>query len=175
MTERRLDLSGGGVDRRAFRHALGRFATGVAVVTTRTPDGKLEGLTANSFSSVSLDPPLVLWCLQRDAASAPGFAAAGMFAVNVLGAHQHALSLHFATPTADKFAGLGHTRGLGGCPLLDASLAHFECRTENTVDAGDHVIFIGRVLRLTHRDGEPLIFSGGRYCVPARLADAAQT
>jgi flavin reductase (DIM6/NTAB) family NADH-FMN oxidoreductase RutF len=172
MTERRLELSGA-VDHRAVRHALGRFATGVAVVTTRTPDGKLEGLTANSFSSVSLDPPLVLWCLNRDAASAPGFAAAGRFAINVLGAHQHALSRHFATPIEDKFAGLAHTSGLGGCPLLDASLAHFECRTENAVDAGDHVIFIGRILRVTHRDGEPLIFSAGRYCVPALLADAA--
>ena len=86
-----------------------------------------------------------------------------MFAINVLGAHQHALSRHFATPIADKFAGLAHMSGLGGCPLLDASLAHFECRTENAVDAGDHVIFIGRILRVTHRDGEPLIFSAGRY------------
>ena len=173
MTERRLELSGGAVDARALRHAFGHFATGVAVVTTRTPAGKLEGLTANSFSSVSLDPPLVLWCLQRDAASAPGFAAAGMFAVNVLAAHQHALSRHFATPTSDKFAGLRHTEGLGGCPLLADSLAHFECRTENAVDAGDHTIFIGRVLRVTHRDGEPLIFSAGRYCVPTALTVTA--
>jgi flavin reductase (DIM6/NTAB) family NADH-FMN oxidoreductase RutF len=173
MTERRLELGDGAVDARALRHALGRFATGVAVVTTRTPAGKLEGLTANSFSSVSLDPPLVLWCLQREAASAPSFAAAGMFAVNVLAAHQHTLSRHFATPTADKFAGLRHAPGLGGCPLLADSLAHFECRTENAVDAGDHTIIIGRVLRLTHRDGEPLIFSAGRYCVPAQLADTA--
>lgn len=174
MTLRSLDLGAGGVDRRALRHALGHFATGVAVVTTRTDAGKLEGLTANSFSSVSLDPPLVLWCLRRDAASAPGFTAAGAFAVNVLAAHQHALSRHFATPAPDKFAGLRHAAGLHGCPLLADSLAHFECRTENAVDAGDHVIFIGRVLRLSHRDGEPLIFSAGRYWVPAALAEAVQ-
>jgi len=169
-----LDLVAGNADRRALRHALGHFATGVAVVTTRTASGKLEGLTANSFSSVSLDPPLVLWCLRRDAASAPSFAAAGAFAVNVLGAHQHALSRHFATPTHDKFAGLRHSSGLHGCPLLDDSLAQFECRTENAVEAGDHVIFIGRVLRLAFRDGEPLIFSAGRYWVPAALAEAAE-
>lgn len=169
-----VDLAAGSVDPRVLRHALGHFATGVAVVTTRTAAGKLEGLTANSFSSVSLDPPLVLWCLRRDAASAPGFASAGAFAVNVLAAHQHVLSRHFATPAHDKFAGLRHTPGLHGCPLLAGSLAHFECRTENTVDAGDHVIFIGRVLRLSHRDGEPLIFSAGRYWVPAALAEAEQ-
>jgi flavin reductase (DIM6/NTAB) family NADH-FMN oxidoreductase RutF len=174
MNESSVDLSDGPVDRRQLREGLGRFATGVAIVTTRTASGKLEGLTANSFSSVSLDPPLVLWCLRRDAASAPAFAGTGVFAVNVLGAHQHALSRHFSTPTPDKFAGLRHTSGLEGCPLLEDSLAHFECRTVNAVEAGDHVIFIGRVLRLTHRDGEPLIFSGGRYCIPAALAGATQ-
>ena len=131
-------------DPRELRRALGRFATGVTVVTTRGPGGKPEGLTANSFSSVSLDPPLVLWSLACGAASLPAFVQAGWFAVHVLGSHQHGLSSHFATRTADKFAGLGFTDGLGGCPLLAGSLARFECSVHSRVDAGDHVIFLGR-------------------------------
>ncbi len=172
MTERRLDLSEE-IDERALRHALGRFATGVAVITTCTADGKLEGLTVNSFASVSLDPPLVLWCLQRTAPSFQSFAAAGVFAVSVLGADQHALSHRFATAAAHKFGSVDHLPGFGGAPRLADALAWFECRTERTVDGGDHVIFIGRVLRAGYRDGEPLVYSAGRYCLPARLVDAA--
>jgi flavin reductase (DIM6/NTAB) family NADH-FMN oxidoreductase RutF len=173
MSEQCFDCSENPVDPRRLRHALGRFATGVTVVTTRHPDGKLEGLTANSFSSVSLDPPLVLWSLQRGAPSLASFAAAGRFAVNVLGAHQCDLSRHFSVPSADKFATVAHEPGLGGCPVLRDSLAAFECRLHDTIAGGDHLIFIGRVERARHRDGEPLIFSAGRYCVPALLAEPA--
>ena len=159
-------------DPRELRRALGRFATGVTIVTTCSEDGQLDGLTANSFSSVSLDPPLVLWSLSRTARSLPSFLAARWFAVNVLGSHQHGLSARFARTAADKFAGLAYTAGLGGCPVLDDGLAHFECSVFNRVDAGDHVIFLGRVERMTHRDGEPLLYSGGQYCVPTALQAA---
>ncbi len=159
------------VDQRHLRQALGRFATGVTVITTRTVAGKLEGLTANSFSAVSLDPPLVLWSLRRNAPSLQSFLDSGYFAVNVLAAHQCDVSRHFATPAADKFATISCTAGLGGCPLLPDTLASFECSTEHQVVGGDHIIFIGRVHRATYRDGEPLIFSAGKYCTPSLLAD----
>lgn len=165
----RLDLRDSTADPRELRRALGRFATGITVVTTRTAEGGLEGLTANSFSSVSLDPPLVLWSLRREAPSLPGFLRSDRFAVNVLGSHQHRLSQHFATPSARKFAAVDWHSGLGGCPVLAESLACFECSVFDRVPAGDHVIFLGRVERLTHREGEPLLYSGGRYCVPAAL------
>jgi flavin reductase (DIM6/NTAB) family NADH-FMN oxidoreductase RutF len=158
------------VDHGALRRALGRFATGVTVVTTRTPQGRLEGLTANSFSAVSLDPPLVLWSLQRHAPSLPSFLASGGFAVNVLTVEQEELAHRFATPHRDKFAGVAYAPGLAGAPLLHGTLAVFECAIETTLEGGDHVIFLGRVLRASHRDGEPLIFSAGRYGTHSALA-----
>ncbi|WP_341987497.1 flavin reductase family protein [Azorhizobium sp. AG788] len=162
-------------DPRHFRRALGRFATGVTIITTRGPGGKLEGLTANSFSSVSLDPPLVLWSLKGNAPSLESFVASGVFAVNVLGTHQAPLCRHFATPAADKFAPIAHTPGLDGCPLIADALARFECRTEQVIAAGDHMIFLGRVMRVTHRDGEPLIFSTGAFWAPAALPETVAT
>jgi flavin reductase (DIM6/NTAB) family NADH-FMN oxidoreductase RutF len=158
------------VDERRLRTALGRFATGVTVVTTRTGDGKLEGLTANSFSAVSLDPPLVLWSLRASAPSLPSFQAAEYFAVNVLAASQHALCRRFATPAHDKFDGAEHIPGLGGCPLLAGALATFECSTETRVPGGDHVFFFGRVRHAAFRDGAPLIFSAGTYGTHTPLA-----
>lgn len=161
------------VDDRALRNALGRFATGVTVITTRVSRGKLagklEGLTANSFSAVSLDPPLVLWSLKRTSLSLPSFLRSGYFAVNVLSAGQRDLSRHFAASRLDKFDGIAHTPGLGGSPLIEGTLAAFECSTETTIDGGDHVIFLGRVQRAAHRDGEPLIFSAGQYCTHSAL------
>ena len=164
-----IDCAGAAPEPRALRQALGRFATGITVITTRTPEGRLEGLTANSFSSVSLDPPLVLWSLRRQAPSLRGFVEAGRFAVNVLAAEQSGLSRHFATPLADKFAGVTWEEGQDGCPLLPGCLARFECRTERTVEAGDHLIFIGRIYRLKHRDGVPLLFNAGHYSLPVAL------
>lgn len=154
---------------RALRQAMGRFATGVAVITTRTSAGRLEGMTVNSFSSVSLDPPLVLWSLRRQARSRAGFVEAGCFAVNILSAEQDALSRHFATPMADRFESLAWEPGHGGCPLLAGCLAHFECDTHEVVEAGDHLILIGRIRQVTHRDGVPLVFHGGQYGMPVAL------
>ena len=160
------------IDQRHLRQALGRFATGVTVVTTRTTEGKLEALTANSFAAVSLDPPLVLWSLWRNATSLPSFCESGYFAVNVLAADQCDLSRHFAMSAENKFANVASAIGLGGCPLLSDTLASFQCTTENTVVGGDHIIFIGRVHRATYRNGEPLIFSAGQYCTHALLGSA---
>ena len=151
------------MERAKLRRAMGRFATGVTVVTTCSPDGKLEGVTSNSFSTVSLEPPLVLWSLARRARSFQGFAASSHFVINILGLDQLDVSRHFAAPRADKLSGVDHRSGHGGCPVLAGTIAHFECKKESTIDGGDHAIFIGRVLHVNFRDGEPLIFAGGDY------------
>jgi flavin reductase (DIM6/NTAB) family NADH-FMN oxidoreductase RutF len=156
------------VDPRQLRNALGRFATGVTVITTQTPGGKLEGLTANSFSALSLDPPLVLWSIRLSAPSLPGFLAASGFAVNVLASEQRKLAAHFAAAALDKFADIPFSIGERGSPVLPGSLAVFECRTENTIEGGDHLIFIGRVVGASYCDGEPLVFSSGEFCIPMK-------
>jgi flavin reductase (DIM6/NTAB) family NADH-FMN oxidoreductase RutF len=173
MTTTAGSLDRGPIDTRALRTALGLFATGVAVVTTRSRSGRLAGLTANSFAAVSLEPPLVLWSLCQDAASMACFADADHFAVNVLRVGQRALSRHFSSPKPDKFSGIAYATGLGGCPLLIGALAHFECAVENMLPGGDHVIFLGRVLQAAYRDGEPLIFASGGYWRPAPIALSA--
>ncbi|NUR91882.1 MAG: flavin reductase family protein [Nonomuraea sp.] len=147
---------------RALREAFGQFATGVAVVTTATAGGERAGVTVNSFTSVSLDPPLVLWCLSDRAPSAPLFLRAGRFAVNVLAAGQDDLSRRFATPSADKFAGV-ELLPRSPLPLLAGALAGFVCRTVRVHDGGDHHIFVGAVERYERADGEPLVFHSGRY------------
>jgi flavin reductase (DIM6/NTAB) family NADH-FMN oxidoreductase RutF len=152
------------IEPRHLRNALGQYPTGVTVVTTCSPDGRLEGLTVNSFAAVSLDPPLILWSLRREADSLPSFVASRRFVINVLASEQSHLSKHFATPRSNKFETVMFSRGLGGCPILDNPLALFECTTESTTEGGDHVIFIGRVRRVSFRNGEPLIFSAGAYC-----------
>ena len=153
------------IDPRELRHALGRFATGVCVVTTRTDDGQCAGLTVNSFSSVSLEPPLVAWCLGRKAPSLDAFSRAEHFAVHVMAADQHALAMHFAKPAQDKFADVrdGFEPGLGNVPVLKSALACFECRKASVVDGGDHLIFIGRVEQFTYSDRPPLLFHAGRF------------
>ena len=166
MTEVALD---GTHDSRLLRNALGRFPTGVTVITTRGADGKREGLTANSFSALSLDPPLVLWSIVRKSASLPGFVASGHFAINVLASDQSHLSHRFATPSDDKFAGLDVHEGFGGSPLLPGTLASFECETQQTIEGGDHLLFVGRVHRIRYRDGEPLIFNAGKYATAVAL------
>jgi flavin reductase (DIM6/NTAB) family NADH-FMN oxidoreductase RutF len=158
------------LDARYLRNALGKYPTGVAVITTRTPDGKLEGLTANSFAGVSLEPPLILWSLRQQAPSLKSFLEAKAFAVNVLGREQADLSRHFSRPSEDKFCDVDYSDGFGGCPVLPKALAVFECSTEVTTNGGDHIIFLGRVRNVAFRDGHPLIFSGGKYCTHAELA-----
>jgi flavin reductase (DIM6/NTAB) family NADH-FMN oxidoreductase RutF len=155
-------------DRHDFRKALGQFSTGVTVVTTRGIDGRRVGMTANSFSSVSLDPPLVLWSLARQAPSLADFTAASHFAINVLAAHQHHLSRRFSTPLADKFGGVDCSEGTAGVPLIDGAIARFVCRNVRQHDGGDHLIFIGEVERYERFEGAPLVFHAGRYQVTAR-------
>ena len=157
-----------GFDQQDFRRALGQFATGVTVVTTRAKDGRPVGLTVNSFSSLSLEPPLVLWSLARNAHCREDFTHTSHFGVNVLAANQHHLSQQFAQTIPDKFAGVDCTDGTAGVPLLKGAVAHFLCRNVKQYDGGDHVIFIGEVEDYKRFAGEPLVFCAGRYCVVAR-------
>ncbi|MCQ4084040.1 flavin reductase family protein [Streptomyces sp. RB6PN25] len=158
-------------ERRDFRRALGQYATGVTVVTARTTDGRPVGMTANSFASVSLNPPIVLWCLSKNAPSLPHFTAASHFAINVLAADQHHLSRQFATPATDKFARAPVTVGTAGTPLLDGAVARFQCRTVQHIDAGDHVIVLGEVEQYEAPGGEPLVFHSGSYHMTTRHPD----
>lgn len=152
------------VDPRQFRDALGRFATGVTVITTCEADGAAPvGITANSFASVSLDPALVLWSAARSSMRHRHFSVAQAFAVHVLGFGQQSLAQRF-TGKGEGFAGLDHRQNAEGVPVFDDVLARFECRTEATHEGGDHTIIIGRVIRFALcREGEPLVFAGGRY------------
>lgn len=154
----------------AFRSALGRFVTGVTVVTTTDPEGRPVGLTANSFNSVSLDPPLVLWSLSRKSINLPVFEAASHFAINVLSVDQKAISDRFARPMEDRFAGVDWSEGIGGAPVLGGCAAVFECSSEQCYEGGDHVIFIGRVERFDHEDVVPLAYHAGGYATTAYYA-----
>jgi flavin reductase (DIM6/NTAB) family NADH-FMN oxidoreductase RutF len=148
----------------ALRGVLGRFATGVTIITCRDAEGVAVGLTANSFASLSLDPPLVLWSLRQTASIRAAFDQAQHFAINVLAETQVALSRRFASSaTPDKFAEGTWAAGLGGAPVLMGCAAVFECRTESRQGVGDHVLFIGRVLRMADRPLAPLLFQGGQY------------
>lgn len=158
----------GGFDARELRKALGQFATGVTVVTTCSEDGNRVGVTANSFTSLSLDPPLVLWCIAKAAPSRPAFQAASHFAINVLCANQHYLSRQFATPAEDKFAGVAISESTAGVPIIDGVLAHFLCRNVRQIEAGDHYIVIGEVETFETRDEEPLVFHSGVYRIATR-------
>jgi flavin reductase (DIM6/NTAB) family NADH-FMN oxidoreductase RutF len=158
----------GRLDQRYFSDAAGQFATGVAVVTTRATDGTPHGVTASSFTSVSLDPPLILWCQAKQAKSAPFFQSSHRFAVNVLAASQHHLSRQFATPAGDKFAGVACMDGPDGVPLLDGVVARFLCRRVCVHDGGDHLIYLGEVEDCERLGGEPLIFHSGCYRVATR-------
>jgi flavin reductase (DIM6/NTAB) family NADH-FMN oxidoreductase RutF len=153
---------------RDYRRALGCFATGITVVTSALADGRRTGLTVNSFTSVSLEPPLVSWCLNVKAVSFEVFDTASHFAVNVLALEQRPLVQHFASRVEDKFAEVAATPGLGGAPLLDGCVARFECRRLGRFEAGDHVIYLGEVERYVHFGGEPLVHVQGRY---GRLRD----
>jgi len=147
-----------------FRAALGMFATGVTIVTARKADGQLIGLTANSFNSVSLDPPLVLWSLARSAGSMAAFSTGSHYAINILGAEQQELAKRFATKDADRWRAVAFEEGAGGAPLLTGAIASFECFNRSRYEEGDHVIFVGEVERCVHRAGAaPLLFHGGKY------------
>lgn len=156
------------LDPRAFRNALGQFATGVTVVTACAPEGEPVGATVSSFNSVSLDPPMVLWSLDKRAYSRPIFESSSHFAVHVLRLDQKELAQRFAKRGAAKFDGLQCGGGLGNAPLLEDCTACFECETKHRYDGGDHVIFVGEVKRFKHVAGPPLVFHGGTFA-EARL------
>src|SRR5712664_3217972 len=148
------------IDPRDFRNALGTYATGVTIITA---DGKPYGLTCNSFASVSLNPPLVLWSLGMFSQGLSIFQNASHFAVNVLGASQQALATKFAKSSEDKFAGVEWTPGLGNAPILADSVANFQCRAANRYYGGDHIIFLGAVEAYAYNGREPLLFARGGY------------
>jgi flavin reductase (DIM6/NTAB) family NADH-FMN oxidoreductase RutF len=154
--------------KREFRDALGRFATGITVVTTMTPDGPV-GITANSFASVSLDPAIVLWSIGRQSKRFPAFAGCEHFAVHVLAAEQMEMSQRFAR-AGNAFDGLPHDLNEAGVPLLRNCLSRFECSPISRHDGGDHLIVVANVTAATLRDGEPLLFFGGGY---GRLQDGS--
>ena len=146
-----------------LRSALGQFATGVTIVTCRGRDGRRVGLTANSFNALSLAPPLLLWSLRLASPSAQEFCAASHFAINVLTQEQVDLSRRFASAVTDKFSEGLWSQGLHGLPVLAGCAAVFQCSAETQQTAGDHVLFIGRVLQVTESLDAPLVFHGGRY------------
>lgn len=153
------------VDSRAFRQALGHFPTGVAIVTTRCPDGRAVGLTINSFTSLSLEPPLVMWSLVNHSPSLDIFQSCTHFAINVISQEQVPVALGFAnSQVKDKFALISHMDGEEGVPLLDDCVATFVCENYRQHEGGDHTLFIGRVVRhTTLTEHEPAVFHRGRF------------
>ena len=166
----RLD-EGAAMDPIAFRNALGTFTTGVTIITTRSEEGEAVGVTANSFSSVSLDPPLILWSLAKTAASVPVFGSAEYFAVHILAADQQELSNRFATRGEDKFGNVEVQPGRKDIPLLSGCCARMQCRTAHRYDGGDHIIFVGEVVDLEQSDAPPLVFQAGNYALASRKGD----
>jgi flavin reductase (DIM6/NTAB) family NADH-FMN oxidoreductase RutF len=156
-------MSDNGIDLVEYRRALSCFATGVAVATTLDENGQRAGMTISSFSSVSLDPPLVLWSIANDSVSYDAFMSAEYFAVNILAMSQNDISTRFAQSGNDKFEGLECREGIGGVPILPEYAATFECSAEHRYDGGDHKIIVGRVLRFEDREIDPLIFYRGRF------------
>jgi flavin reductase (DIM6/NTAB) family NADH-FMN oxidoreductase RutF len=152
-----------GFNARELRNALGAFATGVTIITTRSRDGKPHGITVNSFSSVSLNPPLVLWSSSLYAQSLPAFQEASHFVVNILAFDQIPLSNKFATQNDDKFVDVDHIVPESGAPVLIGAAAHFECRNEFRHYGGDHIIFIGHVERFAYTNRPTLLFCRGKY------------
>ena len=150
-------------DERQFRDALAQFATGVTIVCTRAGPGRYIGFTANSFNSVSLDPPLVLWTIARRSASLAAFDAAPRYAVNVLAADQADLAKRFSRPHTDRFAGVAHRMGWSDAPLIDGCVAWLECRHHARHEAGDHVVFVGEVVTVERARGNGLVFHRGRF------------
>jgi flavin reductase (DIM6/NTAB) family NADH-FMN oxidoreductase RutF len=152
------------VDPAQLRAVLGQFATGVTVVTTIAENGRRVGLTANSFSSLSLDPPLILWSLRKAAPSCMDFQRAERFAINILAHDQIGLSRHFATPAENKFDGVSCTEStLARVPCLDGTSARIVCRNLDQYEGGDHLIFIGRVEHFDVFGKAPLVFHAGQY------------
>ena len=156
------------IDTDSFRAVLGRFATGVTVVTTRDAEGRDHGVTVSAFASLSLTPSLVLVCIDQASSLHPVLAAASHFAVNILASSQEALSRRFSGADDDRFDGVGYTRGVTGVALLDDTLAHVECRVARRHDEGDHTIFVGEVEAAETSGGRPLLYYRGGYATLER-------
>ena len=151
------------IDGRDLRNAMGLFATGVTVITTKDTAGKPFGLTANAFSSLSLDPPMLLICVDKGVDCYNCFEESKVFAVNFLSLGQEELSTRFATKGIEKFEGLSYSVGELGVALLDGALAHFECTVAHAYEGGDHTIYVGEVQKLVTSPGDPLLFYQGKY------------
>ena len=153
-----------GFDAQEFRRACGRFATGVTVAAVADSSGTLHGLTVNSFTSVSLAPPLVLVSISHEASAIEAFRQASHFGISILAEDQRALSDHFSRKGHDRFGGAAWHPGESGVPLLDGALAVLECRLERRVPLGDHDLFVGEVLHARYQeDGRPLLYFASRY------------
>ncbi len=146
-----------------FRAALSRFPSGITVVTSVDASGVSHGITVSAFCSVSLDPPLVLVCIEKTAGSHDALSESGLFAVHFLAAGQDEISERFALAMPNKFDGVRVVRGAGGVPILEDSLVALECRLQNGLDGGDHTIFVGRVENVRIKDGDPLVYFHGNY------------
>lgn len=157
----------------AFRRALGHFSTGVTIITAAA-NGTLAGITANSFSSVSLDPPLILWSVKKSSTSWPVFEQTRSFAVNVLAADQAALAAKFARSGTDKFEGVEWLLGAGGAPVIAGVTAEFECERRFEHDGGDHIIVVGEVMRFARHERRPLVFTQGRFSIAIDNAGLGQ-
>jgi flavin reductase (DIM6/NTAB) family NADH-FMN oxidoreductase RutF len=173
-----LESNASAINPRDFRNALGTFATGVTIITASTSEGKPYGLTCNSFASVSLNPPLVLWSLGMFSQGLTIFQNASHFTVNVLGASQQALSNKFAKSSEDKFTGVEWTPGLGNAPIIAGCVANFQCRAANRYYGGDHVIFLGAVEAYAYNGKEPLLFlrgGYGRFALPEGIPEPSRS
>jgi flavin reductase (DIM6/NTAB) family NADH-FMN oxidoreductase RutF len=151
------------IDRNELRRVMGHFATGVTVITTCSTDGKPYGLTANAFTSVSLDPPLLLICVDKKAESYPYFEQSKVFTVNILADDQEALSRRFAVSGGPKFEGVSYRTGANGAPILDGAIGYIECTLYATYDGGDHTIHLGEIRQAETADRKPLLFFRGGY------------
>lgn len=150
-------------DRQDLRKAFGSFGTGVTIVTTKTKEGRLVGLTVNSFSSVSLDPAIVLWSLQKNSPNLDAFESGERFVINVLSQDQLNHSRRFASPIPHKFDGVAHRLGIEGLPVLEDCAAAFECRKMQSFEVGDHVLYLGQVVAYEYQQLAPLLFVQGDY------------
>ncbi|MEP6703702.1 MAG: flavin reductase family protein [Acidobacteriota bacterium] len=146
-----------------FRAALSRFPSGITVVTSRGPAGDLHGITVSAFCSVSMNPPLILVCIEKTTGSHAAIEDSGFFVVNILAAGQDEISERFSLPKVEKFEAVDRTPGLGEVPMLTAALVTLECRLNNAFDGGDHTIFIGEVENTSVKDGAPLVYFHGSY------------
>jgi flavin reductase (DIM6/NTAB) family NADH-FMN oxidoreductase RutF len=164
-----IEVSGNQFDSRELRNVLGCFGTGVTVVTTIGASGERIGLTANSFSSVSLDPPIVLWSLGKQSRNLPVFHESGRFVINVLGVDQLHLSNKFAKPADDRFADVEYVEGLGGLPVIQGCAANIECETISAQEVGDHILFLGKIMRYSHLKKDSLLFCNGAYARAAEV------